>query len=163
MDSFPSSMKPYSGWRNSDLACPVDWLREDGGEGRVPGLHVCLFGGDGSFPGLGEQSHLVHGLHFSSALRFPFMTSNLPESPLFSSSLCGIVEGRLRSGSVKALWGPFHLTRPLRSAAQKAALGRTLGLSPRHWRTEASAWPVGGGGVLLHRPREQPRGGSTGH
>lgn len=78
------------------------------------------------------------------------MTSNLPESPLFSSSLCGIVEGRLRGRSVKALWGPFHLTRPLRSVAQKAALGRTLGLSPRPWQAEASAWPVqsrGAGGT----------------
>lgn len=97
---------------------------------------------------------------FSSALRFPFMTSNLPESPLFSSSLCGIVEGRLRGGSVKAVWAPFHFTRPLRSAAQKAALGRTLGLSATRWRVEESAWPVqswGVEGVVLHRPSGQPR------
>lgn len=61
----------------------------------------------------------------SFALQFPFITSNLSESSFSPSSLCGTVEGRLRGWSVRALWDPVHLTPPLRSAAGRAALGRT--------------------------------------
>lgn len=123
MDPSPLSVEPYSGRRNSDLACPVDWSREEGGRRQGSVLHVHWFGGDGSFSGLWEQSHLVHGLHFFFCSVIPFHDLQSSRKPIILLQPVWYCWGAIKGPVSKGSMGPFSPHPSLEVSGTESSFG----------------------------------------
>lgn len=108
-------------------------------EGRVLGLHTDSFGGDGSLSLDYWSRHIWHWVCiFSSALQFPSIASSLPESLVFSSNLLWYCWGVIKGQISKDALGPFlsHPSKEVSGSNSITVVGKTLGVSSRHWQAE---------------------------